>query len=73
VAVLAPLPVALAPVSAEPQEATPAAPDNRIVLRAVPSETKVESSADGVAGENEPPPDGPPRGGGKRPVLKRVK
>jgi stringent starvation protein B len=72
-AVLAPLPVALAPVSAEPQEPTPAASDNRIVLRAVPSETKVEPSADGVAGEKEPPPDGPPRGGGKRPVLKRVK
>jgi stringent starvation protein B len=73
-AVLASVPVALASVTDETQETSPAVADHRTVLRAVPTEAKVEPGVDDLEGGDEPPPDGgPPRGGGKKPVLKRVK
>ncbi len=44
----------------------------RTVLRAVPTEPKVDASPAG-AGDDPEPPKVPPRGGVKRPTLKRIK
>ena len=60
-------------LSEEGSVATESSSEPRTVLRAVPSESPPEAPQDGAAGAVDPPPDGPPRGGGQRPVLKRIK
>jgi stringent starvation protein B len=60
-------------ISEEIPDTTEPSSEPRTVLRAVPSEPQPEAAQDGADGDADPPPDGPPRGGGQRPVLKRIK
>lgn len=83
--VTASVPVSLATVAEEAsedwdgdplQESAAPAGDARNVLRSVPTPSDpriVDLLEDKPNGDGEPPPDGPPRGSGRRPVLKRVK
>ena len=76
-AVLAAVSVDASAVSNQEQEAASEAPgavsEHRTVLRAVPTEPPLAALADDADEGADPPPDGPPKGGGQRPVLKRIK
>jgi stringent starvation protein B len=76
-AVLAPVPAMPDLVSGDLGTSEQGGTESRAVLRSVPTDPKAQTpvpeSADGEGG-GDLPPDGPPRGGGgKRPMLKRVK